>query len=292
MMALLDALGNTSLRDVLFNEMNKSWDAESLLEDLIESGGLVDYVECGNIDVVNRDVVDALFEVFIDCSDQGIVYGSYKSLALMLSYRDKEWMPDTNCFIEYLNKIGYSRDGLVVDWEKMECKASASGCTNCPIATGKVQLYLRLLAATAKSNPAKFSNSRTKLIIELFSMLVHLFLDISGGSYETDLILALDGLVAGVGEQVFENMLEVLVDSLKRLGPTHRSQVRLLHADWNQLAEVQSLKRLWGLAVLKMILPVEVRPCPMIFLLSTFGWTPTSNQLFYNPFHYYDQEEQ
>lgn len=270
MVSLLDALEKTSLKDILFNTDKEDWDAESLLEDLIESGGLVDFIECGNEDVVNRDVVNALFDVLINCMDQGIVYGSYRSLAFVLSYQDKEWVPDIKGFVEYLKRIGYRREGPVVDWEEMESKESGMGCLQCPITTGRVQLYLRLLSVATESNPVKFSSCHhVQCIVELFCMLVHLFLDVSGESYETDLIQALSGLVSVIGTKEFENMIGVIVDELTELGPTHRSQVHLLRANWSQQLEVQALQRLWGLNALKKILPKEVRSGPTNFILST-----------------------
>lgn len=97
---------------------------------MTESNGVVDNIECSSAHIVTRGAMDALFELFIDCGDQGIVNGLYSSLALMLSCRDKVWIPDTMCFVEYPNRSRSSRGRLVVDWENMESRASTKGCTS------------------------------------------------------------------------------------------------------------------------------------------------------------------
>lgn len=126
---------------------------------MIKSNCSVGYIECSSKDMISRGIMDALFEVLVECGDQCIVCSLYRSMALMLSCRDRLWI-NSMCCIEYMSSLQCSRDRLVVEWENMDCKASIYiGVHSVWNRPRKDETLLDLLSMVMKSNPGKFSKS-------------------------------------------------------------------------------------------------------------------------------------
>lgn len=120
--------------------------------------GFVDSIQCSSEDIVPRGIVIAVFQVSIEYGKQGIVFGVYTSLALMLDYRDKEWVPDIMYFTDYLNRIWSSRDGLVVFW-KNRGSSHRKGVNSVFNWCRNGANILDLLEVKTKSNPGKLRDS-------------------------------------------------------------------------------------------------------------------------------------
>lgn len=261
MSCLLSALKVSPLGEYLEEETARGVEPQILLRDLLGAGGLKTCIRIGGNSWINEKLVQALVDVVIECTGQDIVFGAFEALQLIFTIENSCIIPGPNKFIEFLQRLGYTREGCVVNWEQKEDLQAKDGAAKfeCPVTTSRIHFMLRLIASAFEVNSRVFcSRSWTHSLVDLVCTLIHLNLNVSRHYYEPELELALSSVFTGATQNVVESALGDVVATLLDLGPSHRSQVQMLKFIWGTSQTVCALRQLWCVSLLQKFIPLHV----------------------------------
>ncbi|GMH42797.1 hypothetical protein BSKO_10716 [Bryopsis sp. KO-2023] len=229
------------------------------VESLLEGPIFCDLIGELGVGWVNREFVDALVDVLIQSNKTCVIHGSYRGLQALFAQGYQPWMPDIESFNKYFKKCGYTYEGTKLDWEEMEDLTSHKKRMSTEFTNIKVRLMLSLTTAVIKSGPERFiPRSWGKSTMKLVCMIAHFMLDLSAEAYRVEASRALEAVLGCMGERKLAKLTEKILEGLVNLGPSHRSQLKLLEMTLEVTPEAKTLKRLWAMASLRRILPKEV----------------------------------